>query len=62
MDALKSGELEEHLRSLWGPETHIREAVRTLDNIICRMEEHQSKKTPTLRPLSVASKALARKG
>lgn len=34
---------------------HILDAVRTLDDIIRRMEAHQSKKTPLLRPLKVAS-------
>ena len=39
---------------------HIREAMRTLDDILCRMTEHQSKKRPLLRPLrswAVASAA-----
>jgi pyruvate kinase len=34
---------------------HVVEAVRSLDDIIRRMETHQSKKTPLLRPLKVAS-------
>ena len=34
---------------------HIVEAVRTLDDIIRRMEAHQSKKMPLLRPLKVAT-------
>jgi pyruvate kinase len=34
---------------------HIVEAVRSLDDIIRRMEAHQNKKTPLLRPLKVAS-------
>jgi pyruvate kinase len=34
---------------------HIVEAVTSLDNIIQRMESHQSKKTPLLRPLKVAA-------
>jgi pyruvate kinase len=33
---------------------HVVEAVQTLDNIIRRMEAHQTKKTPLLRPLKVA--------
>lgn len=34
---------------------HVVEAVTSLDDIIRRMETHQSKKTPLLRPLRVAS-------
>jgi len=34
---------------------HVVEAVRTLDDIIRRMETHQNKKTPLLRPLKVAT-------
>jgi pyruvate kinase len=34
---------------------HIVEAVRTLDDIIRRMEAHQNKKMPLLRPLKVAT-------
>jgi pyruvate kinase len=41
---------------------HITEALRSLDDIIRRMEAHQSKKTPTLRPLRVATEAFERKG
>jgi len=41
---------------------HVVEAVRSLDDIIRRMETHQAKKMPTLRPLRVATDALARKG
>lgn len=33
---------------------YIVEAVQTLDDILRRMEEHQNKKSPTLRPLGVA--------
>jgi pyruvate kinase len=54
------GERAECIMLNKGP--HILEAVRTLDNIICRMEKHQSKKTSTLRPLRVAANALARNG
>jgi pyruvate kinase len=41
---------------------HVVEAVHSLDDIIRRMEAHQSKKTPTLRPLRVAREAFGRKG
>ncbi len=41
---------------------HVVEAVHSLDDIILRMEAHQSKKTPTLRSLRVACEALGRKG
>jgi pyruvate kinase len=34
---------------------HVVEAVRTLDNILCRMEEHQHKKSATLRALHVSA-------
>lgn len=37
---------------------HIVEAVSSLDDIIRRMEAHQSKKTPTFRPLRVAAEAM----
>ena len=37
----------------------IREAVRTLDDILRRMEAHQSKKRSMLRPLNVAQSILA---
>ena len=35
------------------------EAVRTLDDILGRMESHQHKKTPTLRALGVATAAFS---
>ena len=37
----------------------IREAVRTLDDILARMQAHQAKKRAMLRPLSVAQSVLA---
>jgi len=37
---------------------HVAEAVRSLDDIIRRMEAHQVKKMPTFRPLQVARSAL----
>jgi pyruvate kinase len=40
---------------------YLLEALSTLDDILRRMEAHQSKKTPTLRPLRVASAAFAEK-
>jgi pyruvate kinase len=36
---------------------HVAEAVRSLDDIIRRMEAHQVKKMPTFRPLQVAQSA-----
>jgi len=39
---------------------HIVEAVRLLDGILSRMEAHQHKKAPLLRPLAVAADVLAR--
>ena len=36
---------------------HIVETVRLLDDILTRMQGHQHKRTPTLRPLSVAGEA-----
>jgi pyruvate kinase len=41
---------------------YLPDALATLDDILRRMEAHQSKKTPTLRPLRVASAAFAEKG
>ena len=41
---------------------YLPDTLSTLDDILRRMEAHQSKKTPTLRPLRVASTALAEKG
>jgi pyruvate kinase len=41
---------------------YLLDALATLDDILQRMEAHQSKKTPTLRPLRVASAAFAEKG
>ena len=38
---------------------YIREAVRTLDNILRRMQAHQAKKRAMLRPLQVAHAVLA---
>jgi pyruvate kinase len=38
---------------------HILDAVRLLDGILSRMEGHQHKKAPLLRPLAVAADALA---
>ncbi len=38
---------------------HIVEAVRLLDGILSRMEAHQHKKAPLLRPLAVAADVLA---
>lgn len=39
---------------------HIVEAVRTLNNILVKMESHYFKKKNTLRPLAVADKSLAK--
>jgi len=41
---------------------YLLDALATLDDILRRMEAHQSKKTPTLRPLRVASAAFAERG
>ena len=38
---------------------YIREAVKTLDNILRRMQAHQTKKRAMLRPLQVAQPMLA---
>jgi pyruvate kinase len=38
---------------------YIREAVRTLENILGRMQTHQAKKRSMLRPLHVAQPILA---
>jgi pyruvate kinase len=38
---------------------HILDAMRTLDNILQRMQAHQSKKRPLLRALKSWSQALA---
>lgn len=54
------GERAECIMLNKGP--HVVEAVRSLDDIIRRMETHQAKKTPTLRPLRVAVDALGQKG
>jgi pyruvate kinase len=40
---------------------YLLDALTTLDDILRRMEAHQSKKTPTLRPLRVASAAFVGK-
>jgi len=37
----------------------IREAVQTLDNILLRMQAHQSKKRAMLRPLQLAHSVLS---
>jgi pyruvate kinase len=50
------GERAECIMLNKGP--HIVEAVRMLDDIVRRMEAHQSKKMSTFRPLRVASDAL----
>ena len=52
------GERAECIMLNKGP--HILEAVRCLDDIIRRMESHQTKRTPTFRPLRVATEAFAR--
>ena len=38
---------------------HLVEAVRVLDDILCRMEAHQSKKSARLRPLRLSTSAKA---
>lgn len=53
------GERAECIMLNKGP--HIVEAVQCLDDIIRRMEAHQSKKTPTFRSLRVATEAFLRK-
>ncbi len=39
---------------------HLVEAVRVLDDILCRMEAHQSKKSARLRPLHLSTLAIGR--
>ena len=38
--------------------SHILDAVTSLDDILSRMQDHQFKKTPRLRPLHVANMSI----